>query len=319
MSARKPAMVDAPLYRIRVTVAESDPEIWRLLEVSGGLTLAQLHQVIQVSVGWRGSHLHLFVSADGRRWLDQRSLDEALEGGLEDDAVLAHVLSEESGPLTYEYDFGDSWDHLIELIEVLPPEPAAPRARLIRGERRGPLEDSGGIGGYQELLAILADPRHDRHVSAQDWVEATLGPWQGPFDPERLDADAVNRALCRLFDSATGQREARVTALETLVSGMFPVLRPEFLAYAGQAQLERSVLIDSSVAAQMVRPYTLVAAPDRQLPSGGPDVAGQQPAAQCHPPRPAAQGQGPAAADVRRRGSWAMTRRRCGGISPTGG
>ncbi len=64
-----------PLLRLRVSLLDSDPEIWRLVEVRGTLTLADLHTVIQISFGWRDAHLHRFQAADGRYWSDSNSID----------------------------------------------------------------------------------------------------------------------------------------------------------------------------------------------------------------------------------------------------
>jgi hypothetical protein len=39
------------------------------------------------------------------------------------------------------------------------------------------LEDSGGIGGYHELLDTLADPGQEEHRDLHAWVARTAGPW----------------------------------------------------------------------------------------------------------------------------------------------
>ena len=74
----------------------------------------------------------------------------------------------------------------------------SPRAWLIRGERRGPLEDSGGIHGYAEKLRILASPDDPEHEDVRDWVDGALAPGETGFDPDALDVLRVNRALARL-------------------------------------------------------------------------------------------------------------------------
>jgi pRiA4b ORF-3-like protein len=176
------------ISRIRISIVGSEPEIWRLLEVDSSLSLAEVHEVIQIAFGWRGSHLHAFTCSDGRRWADarwadERSIDEEEDG--DDRAVtLAEVLDEESGPLEYEYDFGDGWIHQIELIETVS-DAASPTAVLVRGERRGPLEDSAGIHGYAEKLRILASPDHPENEDVRDWVDGTTRPMAGPFRPGR--------------------------------------------------------------------------------------------------------------------------------------
>ena len=184
------------IARIRISIVGSEPEIWRLLEVSSGLSLAELHEVIQVAFGWRDSHLHQFTAADGQRWADERWIEEGEDGEDEQRITLAEVLDEESGPLTYEYDFGDGWIHQVELIELVS-DATSPRALLVRGERRGPLEDSGGIHAYTEKLRILASPEDPQHVNVRTWIDVALAPAEIRFDPDALDVGRVNRALAR--------------------------------------------------------------------------------------------------------------------------
>jgi hypothetical protein len=245
------------LCRIRISIVGSEPEIWRLLEVDSSLTLAEVHEVIQIAFGWNDSHLHAFTSSDGRRWADERwaderSIDEDEDG--DDRAVtLAEVLDEQSGPLEYEYDFGDGWIHQIELIETIS-DATAPTARLIRGERRGPLEDSGGIHGYAENLRILVSPEHPDQEDLRNWVEGTLGPWRIGFDPDGLDIEQVNRALARRFEGDRAGAGWGVP-LTTLVRRMFPGAQTDFGNYLDAAGLDRPVLVDVAQAEQLVRPY----------------------------------------------------------------
>ena len=99
-----------------------------------------------------------------------------------------------SGAAFYEYDFGDSWLHRLELVTRRPRNEDDPPARLLAGGRRGPLEDSGGFLGYEEILDLLAAPAHPDHVEVSEWVADVTGTDE-PYDPDLLDVDAVNGAL----------------------------------------------------------------------------------------------------------------------------
>lgn len=205
------------LLRLRASIVDSDPEIWRLLEVDAEVSLAALHDVLQVAFGWRQSHLHNFTDHDPsarrhdlprigrspRTWGPDAPYGDDEDELPEGEWSLARVFDGFDGPLYYEYDFGDGWLHQIELVERVDTYAGAPKARLLGGERRGPLEDSGGTGGYREKLDILADPRHPEHEEIAEWVHWVAGPW-APFDPEALDFDHINRECAGRFEHGVG-------------------------------------------------------------------------------------------------------------------
>ena len=84
-----PARRFPSILRLRISIIGIEPEIWRTIDVDDSLTLAQLHQVLQIAFNWFGSHLHRFSEDDpwarsngipriGRRpepgWMRGRSL-----------------------------------------------------------------------------------------------------------------------------------------------------------------------------------------------------------------------------------------------------
>ena len=49
------------LYQFKVTLRNIHPPIWRRIQVWEDTTLAQLHRILQIVVGWEDCHLHQFV------------------------------------------------------------------------------------------------------------------------------------------------------------------------------------------------------------------------------------------------------------------
>lgn len=94
----------------------------------------------------------------------------------------------------YEYDFGDSWQHRIEVEKVLPPEPGVRYPRCLAGKRACPPEDVGGIFGYEEFLQAIRSPKHPEHEAMLEWAG-------GAFDPEAFDLQGVNEQLAHLGPS----------------------------------------------------------------------------------------------------------------------
>ena len=158
-------------------------------------TFWDLHCAIQDAFGWNNSHLHQF------KFKDKATNTEMIFGiPTEDDFDLdiptipgwKHKISKYLNPLypkiEYVYDFGDNWEHIIKLEDVIPAEKGVIYPRCIKGKRNSPPDDCGGAWGYLELLEVLNDPKHEEHESTKEWVESIKG---GPFDPETFNPDAV--------------------------------------------------------------------------------------------------------------------------------
>ena len=201
--------VDQPqeIYQIKVTLLGTDPPIWRRLLVPANLTLDQLHDVLQLAMGWENCHLHEFRI--GRQRFGKPDPMERTLGGprtaSERTARLFNVLSKAGAKAVYTYDFGDSWEHEVVVEKCLTSEPGCAYPACLAGERHGPPEDCGGIPGFYNLLEAIGDPEHEEHQELLDWVG-------GRFDPESFSVDAVNQRLQKKFRPArkpVAQRGAR--------------------------------------------------------------------------------------------------------------
>jgi hypothetical protein len=185
----------APVYELRVALSWIEPPIWRRVQVPGDTTLAGLHRILQIVMGWHDSHLHEFRVGDDS--YGDPEIEE-LDFIPEDRTRLDEVAPGPGARLLYQYDFGDSWEHEIEVEQVLDPEPGVRYPRCTEGARSAPPEDCGGVGGYEEFLEAISDPRHPEHEELLEWIG-------GDFDPEAFDIDAVNRGL-RVLGGAPSSR-----------------------------------------------------------------------------------------------------------------
>ena len=48
------------IYQLKLTLIDSQPPIWRRVQVESDATLARLHDVLQIVMGWTNSHMHGF-------------------------------------------------------------------------------------------------------------------------------------------------------------------------------------------------------------------------------------------------------------------
>ena len=176
------------VYRLRITLADIEPVIWRLVEVPD-CSLAELHEVIQIAMGWQNSQMHQFV-VNGKHFCQALLDDIDLEG--EAGIRLSQIFKGKKKPrIVYEYDFGDSWEHEIVLEKTLEPEPKVKYPRCLEGARACPPEDCGGAWGYADFLKAIADPKHPDHRDLKEWIG-------GKFDPEKFSVDKVNRELRKM-------------------------------------------------------------------------------------------------------------------------
>lgn len=140
------------MYQLKITIRHSKPPVWRRLLVPEYTHLSELHTAIQLSFGWNDEHLYMFEkgqrgsSGNGYRcWGDDGEMSDATT------TPLWASLQAEGDKLTYTYDFGDWWECLIVLEKQTHDVNRQPISCL-RGKGTTPVENSGGVYGYNNLL-----------------------------------------------------------------------------------------------------------------------------------------------------------------------
>ena len=138
------------VYQFKVTLRNIHPPIWRRIQVWEDTTLAQLHRVLQVAMGWENYHLHEFRI--GRKIYAVPDLDDEREITDVKRTRIHDVIQQVGTEFEYVYDLGDYWEHDLLLEAILQPTPDTPYPRCIAGERSCPPEDVDGPGGYEKCL-----------------------------------------------------------------------------------------------------------------------------------------------------------------------
>lgn len=184
--------------RLRVTMREVVPRVERVIDVPAAITLDELHEVLQVAIGWTDSHLHQFRTQDTvyavpfEDWGEDREVNER---GVR--------LSTLPTRFAYAYDLGDNWQHDVEVLGRGDDQPGC-----VYGEGACPPEDCGGVGGYADLLDALADPRHREHESMREWTGDRWKP---------LDQEATSQ---RVRDAVGAVPESVRILLDLLADGV---------------------------------------------------------------------------------------------------
>ncbi|MDX2507753.1 MAG: plasmid pRiA4b ORF-3 family protein [Gammaproteobacteria bacterium] len=185
-------------YQIKVLLENIKPPIWRRLQVDSRITLEDLHDAIQASMGWLDMHMHQFIDRDNNiySWFEEAGMMPDMgEMTIIDETVvlLSEIMKVEKDWLKYQYDFGDGWNHKVILEKVIPFEKNQFPVVCLKGRRACPPEDCGGVWGYKNMLEQLASPEE-----GEDYAE--LQEWLGEeFDPEYFNAQEINLLLQELF------------------------------------------------------------------------------------------------------------------------
>jgi hypothetical protein len=174
------------VYRLKITLADTRPPVWRRVEVED-CTLLKLHKTIQVSMGWLNYHawaLDIGGKEYGDDVIDCGGDREFLSARK---AKLGRFVDQGVEDFFYVYDLRDSWEHVVRVEKVLEADPQVNYPRCLGGSRACPPEDCGGPRGYRELLKAL---RRSRPLEDGE----TLGR-AGEFDAGAFDIEAVNKKL----------------------------------------------------------------------------------------------------------------------------
>ena len=197
---------------LKITLLGTDPKIWRRVEVHSGLTLHELHHVIQRVFEWDNSHLYQFHVPPGGK-LTNKAMREATRYSMSppepffggeredrqaDEVLIGQIFNPQHKQIVYEYDFGDSWEHLVKLEKRTPGGDQDRPPVCLAGENAAPLDDMGGVWGYYDFLAALKDPQNELHDDAVGWLGTD-------FDPARFDLE-VNKRLSAAFKPAPKKR-----------------------------------------------------------------------------------------------------------------
>jgi hypothetical protein len=198
---RHPRRETAATLQLRVQLEGAFPPVWRRVEVASDLGLGDLHDVLQVLLGWEDYHLHRFTTGPelepGAVFACTADLAEAFDD--EDpsmptwDVRIDELLAEPGERLHYQYDYGDNWWLTLEVEDIDDGHVPPGRATLLEGAGASPPEDCGGIHGYRMIVAA-SDPAHPDHRQAL----AEVGEWWGrevapgelglvPFDAPAVD------------------------------------------------------------------------------------------------------------------------------------
>ncbi|MBR9920319.1 MAG: plasmid pRiA4b ORF-3 family protein [Bacteroidetes bacterium] len=174
---------------LRIEIDRAFPAIWREFYIPDTYRMDRFHQVIQIVMGWENAHLHEFEVNDVViGMIDEFTSDSPRKTEDETAIYLSDLDLSKGDVLTYMYDFGDSWLHKIEILDITDGE--VPDPHCTKGEKACPPEDCGGIWGYSELLKELKEGKKSDIFDFEGWLDPE-------FDPDFFPQEAINKELLK--------------------------------------------------------------------------------------------------------------------------
>jgi hypothetical protein len=153
------------VYQLKIELVGSHPNIWRKIIVPGDTPFQHLHDVIQISMGWKDEYPFTFnineitVRDFGPELdMEDNSYDRDAMGCALDDLV-----SMVKTRFFYTRTFHNAWEHRITVEKIFNAKEEPEHPVCIGGERGCPPDDCGGISRYQDMLNVLADEKHPDH------------------------------------------------------------------------------------------------------------------------------------------------------------
>jgi len=205
-------------YQFLLTLDEVEPLVWRRFVIPTETSFKRLHDTIQFVMGWQDAHLYEFDIEREQDRLEIVEDEEMYEQHLHEQRKmklkpqsntdtefekryrqrLMHremrkarttklpKYVETYNQFVYRYDYGDDWNHQLQLEKVLLDYEVG-HPILLDGAGACPPEDVGGARGYQDFLEACNDPEHPEHEEIKRWGKETYVPV--------FDIDFINRLM----------------------------------------------------------------------------------------------------------------------------
>ena len=204
-------------YQLKITIQGIKPPIWRRVIVPEHITFCDLDDIIEKLFGWTHSHLYEFhIMNWGMRITgapimeDEYNADECIDSWME-----------EGSRIMYTYDFGDNWEHLIQIEKFVEYEYRYPTVLKSKGTNL--IEDCGGVWGFMECK----DEAEEFDIDA---VNAEFATWVLPvaeaiddlvdfgddFDEDWEDEDYDDAEMFKLDEEFIRANYGRIKSLQTV-------------------------------------------------------------------------------------------------------
>jgi len=177
-------------YQFKYFVRGISPMIWRRVLVRSNSSLADLHEVIQLSMGWEGEHLYAF-RLHGKNYGTLDGVGDRCE-------LLSALKLRQNERFLYEYNFltmFDVWQIEIRFEQSLSLDSRLLYPHCVAGNRSGPPEESTVRDYLNNEYQIITRPLADL---AQALLDKNLEKVKRILDDGKIySKDFLNRIIAK--------------------------------------------------------------------------------------------------------------------------
>ncbi len=177
---------------LKIILKGTKPPVWRRIKIQEFCSLEDLHNALQIVMGWDNMHLHGF-NIDKKLYGPVLNSMQDSSGNTKNERKFTIKDAVDTGKkkFTYTFDFKKKWVHTIK-IERLEPREEFPMERedivvCLGGRRAGPPPRCTGPAGYKRLLEEIAQGNNPLRFSR--------------YSPAAFNKKAVNKVLREVFKS----------------------------------------------------------------------------------------------------------------------
>ena len=160
---------------LKLSFNDMAPAVWRRFVMPENATFKRLFDTVMNVTNFDGDHLYKFdmenLTVTNAEELSKAAKRKSYEGK----PVKSPTTKIDSfileGPIKLTYDFGDSWEMIIELEKIVE-DYYFGYPTLLAMEGAAPPENIGGVSGFKEYKDIMANPKHPLFLKMHEWTDA---------------------------------------------------------------------------------------------------------------------------------------------------
>ena len=170
-------MATQTVYQLHTALDGYKPKIWRRILVSTTMKLSRLAYMLMTLYEMEGSHLFNLYSPDSNEYYALKNGNLVNDFDDEDtnnaaSTPLKKVLLFVGQKIIFTYDFGDSWEIIITLEEIITDSdiPVKELPRVLKGKGYGIIDDCGGVPGLERIAEAFKRKEGQEYEQFCEWL-----------------------------------------------------------------------------------------------------------------------------------------------------